>query len=201
MDFDIPTATDNCDTHMLSPVDTYMPRSASPTSDHAPRRVTSNAGAYDHVNNDAMDVDRARIHDSPDVMHPSDTYADRPRTPPLRYTPPRSPRLHATAAFTAAHAHGNHRSNSTGYIDSSRPPLRPRFSGLMGRPRAYSYQGASPSAPPRPPPKVNANNVVGVFGLSIRTTERDLEDEFGRFGEVEKVVIVYDQRASFIRQP
>jgi len=34
-----------------------------------------------------------------------------------------------------------------------------------------------------------------VFGLSIRTTERDLEDEFKRFGEVDKVIIVYDQRS------
>lgn len=56
------------------------------------------------------------------------------------------------------------------------------------------------SGPPQPPsrpgnaPPVQANNVLGVFGLSIRTRERDLEDEFSRFGEVEKVVIVYDQR-------
>lgn len=40
----------------------------------------------------------------------------------------------------------------------------------------------------------NPSNVLGVFGLSIRTTERDLDDEFSRFGRVEKVVIVYDQR-------
>jgi transformer-2 protein len=33
-----------------------------------------------------------------------------------------------------------------------------------------------------------------VFGLSIRTQERDLDDEFSRFGRVEKVTIVYDQR-------
>ncbi|KAI0722004.1 hypothetical protein C8T65DRAFT_692132 [Cerioporus squamosus] len=39
------------------------------------------------------------------------------------------------------------------------------------------------------------SNVLGVFGLSIRTTERDLDDEFSRFGRVEKVVIVYDQRS------
>lgn len=45
-------------------------------------------------------------------------------------------------------------------------------------------------APTNPTP----NNVLGVFGLSIRTTERDLDDEFGRHGRVEKVVIVYDQR-------
>lgn len=42
----------------------------------------------------------------------------------------------------------------------------------------------------------NPSNVLGVFGLSIRTQERDLDDEFGRFGRVEKVTIVYDQRVS-----
>lgn len=38
------------------------------------------------------------------------------------------------------------------------------------------------------------SNVLGVFGLSIRTQERDLDEEFSRFGRVEKVTIVYDQR-------
>ena len=42
----------------------------------------------------------------------------------------------------------------------------------------------------------NPSNVLGVFGLSIRTVERDLDEEFSRFGRVEKVVIVYDQRVS-----
>lgn len=42
----------------------------------------------------------------------------------------------------------------------------------------------------------NPSNVLGVFGLSIRTQERDLDDEFSRFGRVEKVTIVYDQRVS-----
>ena len=36
--------------------------------------------------------------------------------------------------------------------------------------------------------------MLGVFGLSIRTQERDLDEEFSRFGRVEKVTIVYDQR-------
>ena len=44
----------------------------------------------------------------------------------------------------------------------------------------------------------NPSNVLGVFGLSIRTQERDLEEEFSRFGRVEKVTIVYDQRVSGI---
>ncbi|KAH7931403.1 RNA-binding domain-containing protein, partial [Leucogyrophana mollusca] len=41
----------------------------------------------------------------------------------------------------------------------------------------------------------NPTAVLGVFGLSIRTQERDLDEEFSRFGRVEKVTIVYDQRS------
>ena len=37
-----------------------------------------------------------------------------------------------------------------------------------------------------------------MFGLSIRTEERDLDEEFSRFGTVEKVTIVYDQRVSLL---
>lgn len=44
--------------------------------------------------------------------------------------------------------------------------------------------------------KVKPTNILGVFGLSVRTGERDLQDEFSRHGEVEKIVIVYDQRVS-----
>lgn len=47
----------------------------------------------------------------------------------------------------------------------------------------------------------NPSNVLGVFGLSIRTTERDLDEEFTRFGHVEKVTIVYDQRVRFTLSP
>jgi len=43
-------------------------------------------------------------------------------------------------------------------------------------------------------PTIPVSNVLGVFGLSVRTRERDLEDEFGKYGDVEKVIIVYDQR-------
>jgi len=38
--------------------------------------------------------------------------------------------------------------------------------------------------------------MLGIFSLSIRTTEHDLDDEFSRYGRDEKVVIVYDQRVS-----
>lgn len=40
--------------------------------------------------------------------------------------------------------------------------------------------------------------MLGVFGLSIRTIERDLDEEFSRFGRVVKVTIVYDQRVGEI---
>lgn len=57
------------------------------------------------------------------------------------------------------------------------------------------------SSPPPPKPAAYANQVIprsevlGVFGLSIRTTEGALHDEFSRYGRVQKVVIVYDARS------
>lgn len=38
--------------------------------------------------------------------------------------------------------------------------------------------------------------MLGCFGLSIRTKDIDLEEEFSRYGRVEKATIVYDQRVS-----
>ena len=34
--------------------------------------------------------------------------------------------------------------------------------------------------------------ILGVFGLSLYTTERELEKEFSRFGPLEKVQVVLD---------
>lgn len=66
-------------------------------------------------------------------------------------------------------------------IPRVRPWRRTRSPGAVARPR---------HAPADPEP----TNIVGVFGLSVRTVEQDLEDEFGRVAPVEKVVIVYDAR-------
>lgn len=80
-----------------------------------------------------------------------------------------------------------------------RPSSPPRYSRYSHRDTYYGSSLTSRRGPPPRPanaPRPEANNVLGVFGLSIRTRERDLEDEFGRFGEVDKVVIVYDQRVS-----
>ena len=62
----------------------------------------------------------------------------------------------------------------------------------------YIPGSSDPTQPRRPPnaPAAEPNPVLGVFGLSVRTRERDLEDEFSKYGDVEKVVIVYDQRVS-----
>ncbi|EIW70743.1 hypothetical protein TREMEDRAFT_28739 [Tremella mesenterica DSM 1558] len=70
---------------------------------------------------------------------------------------------------------------------------------IIGRRRSEPIREALNPPPPRPrnaPQRVEPNRVLGVFGLSVRTRESDLEDEFMRYGDVEKVVIVYDQRQS-----
>ncbi|KAJ7590771.1 hypothetical protein C8J56DRAFT_933859 [Mycena floridula] len=86
------------------------------------------------------------------------------------------------------------------------PPLRGRSRSRSPPPRDDRYRSpvpyrrrSPPPAPPRRPAHApvapNPTNVLGVFGLSIRTQERDLDEEFGRYGRVEKVTIVYDQRS------
>ncbi|KAJ9123562.1 hypothetical protein QFC24_003777 [Naganishia onofrii] len=42
--------------------------------------------------------------------------------------------------------------------------------------------------------KAPPSQVLGVFGLSVQTRETDLDFEFSKFGTVESVNIVYDQR-------
>ena len=38
----------------------------------------------------------------------------------------------------------------------------------------------------------SANSCLGVFGLSLYTTERELEKEFGKFGPISKITVVLD---------
>ena len=37
-----------------------------------------------------------------------------------------------------------------------------------------------------------SNSCLGVFGLSLYTTERELEKEFGKFGPIAKITVVLD---------
>ncbi|KAI9283345.1 hypothetical protein BY458DRAFT_543617 [Sporodiniella umbellata] len=39
------------------------------------------------------------------------------------------------------------------------------------------------------------SNILGVFGLSLRTREEDLKEVFSEYGTIEKVTIVYDHRS------
>ncbi|KAK0498305.1 hypothetical protein EDD18DRAFT_83317 [Armillaria luteobubalina] len=94
------------------------------------------------------------------------------------------------------------------YSDAYNAPPPPQVPGdrdsapvARGRSRSRSrspFRPRSPVPPRRPahaPIAPNPTNVLGVFGLSIRTQERDLDEEFSRYGRVEKVTIVYDQRS------
>ncbi|KAI0092526.1 hypothetical protein BDY19DRAFT_924818 [Irpex rosettiformis] len=102
-----------------------------------------------------------------------------------------------TEAYTEAPPAAPPASSDTRDRDLPPPPARGR-SRSRSPARESSYRRSSPASrkPPHAPIAPNPSNVLGVFGLSIRTVERDLDDEFSRFGRVEKVVIVYDQRQS-----
>ena len=105
---------------------------------------------------------------------------------PFERTPP-SQRHH----YRRKHVHsrsGGYRSRSTSY---SPPHYRPTF-----------YRGGA-SGPGSPHMKrrvfeerdmPEASRVLGVFGLNLDTKEKDVKDEFRRFGPIEKVVIVYDHQ-------
>lgn len=81
----------------------------------------------------------------------------------------------------------------------------------------HDRDSSSRSAPPPPPKPHNApvrplpthlphrsltqlaqtpepSNVLGVFGLSIRTGDNHLYEEFARVARCEKAIVVYDQR-------
>uniref|UniRef100_A0A0K2T2J0 Transformer 2 beta homolog (Drosophila) [Latimeria chalumnae] n=1 Tax=Lepeophtheirus salmonis TaxID=72036 RepID=A0A0K2T2J0_LEPSM len=44
-------------------------------------------------------------------------------------------------------------------------------------------------------------NCLGIFGLSLYTTERELEKEFSKFGPIEKVTVVLDGKVSAPARP
>ncbi|KAF5320666.1 hypothetical protein D9619_001197 [Psilocybe cf. subviscida] len=76
----------------------------------------------------------------------------------------------------------------------SPPPRRSAHAALVSADTPHG--AAPPDTKEEKRQQPNPSNVLGVFGLSIRTQERDLEEEFTRYGRVEKVTIVYDQRQS-----
>ncbi|EKM59563.1 uncharacterized protein PHACADRAFT_250155 [Phanerochaete carnosa HHB-10118-sp] len=97
-----------------------------------------------------------------------------------------------------AEAYNDQPSSGPHPADRDRDVPPPRGRSRSRSPARDSFRRASP-VPKRPAQAPiqapNPSSVLGVFGLSIRTVERDLDEEFSRFGRVEKVVIVYDQRS------
>ncbi|THH14865.1 hypothetical protein EW146_g5519 [Bondarzewia mesenterica] len=83
-------------------------------------------------------------------------------------------------------------------VETPVPPARgrsrsrsPAHSGGYHSPPPFRRPSPPPRRPSHAPIAPNPSAVLGVFGLSIRTTERDLDEEFSRFGRVDKVTIVF----------
>jgi len=114
-----------------------------------------------------------------------------PAAPPVD---PYSDAYNAPPAATAAPTSANESRDAPRGRSRSRSP--PRSAGYRSPTFRNSRRSPAPRRPPHAPIQApNPSSVLGVFGLSIRTTERDLDEEFTRFGHVEKVTIVYDQRS------
>ncbi|KAJ3025383.1 UNVERIFIED_CONTAM: transformer 2 beta [Siphonaria sp. JEL0065] len=82
---------------------------------------------------------------------------------------------------------------------SRSPPPRRSYDDRRDRGDRYRFRDSrpprrfmSPSARGTPEPC----NVLGVFGLSILTRERDLEKLFGEFGRVQDIAILYDKHTN-----
>ena len=65
-------------------------------------------------------------------------------------------------------------------LHSSRSPMSSR------RRHTGDREAPSPSA------------CLGVFGLSLYTTERELEKEFSKFGPLEKITVVLDGKVRYV---
>lgn len=141
---------------------------------------------------DAPDYDPELCNDDDAGEHIDDGDYDMESRP--AYDDPATPRR--LPACEPIHYGRSPQFRSIRYIDRDYDADNSRSAAPSQGRASVSAPQARPAAETRPLIKADANPVLGVFGLSIRTKESDLEDEFGRYGAVEKVVIVYDQRAS-----
>ncbi|XP_073437526.1 transformer-2 protein homolog alpha isoform X2 [Dendrobates tinctorius] len=82
-----------------------------------------------------------------------------------------------------SHSHKK-RSKSRSYTPEYRR-RRSRSRSPMSNRRRHNGSRANP----------DPNTCVGVFGLSLYTTERDVRDVFSRYGPLSGVNVVYDQRS------
>lgn len=72
--------------------------------------------------------------------------------------------------------------------DCSRSMTPPRHYNRSRSPYGYGRQR---SAGPRE--NSSPSRCLGVFGMNLHTSERDLKDFFDRFGPIENVQVIYDQ--------
>ncbi|KAG1298943.1 hypothetical protein G6F66_001256 [Rhizopus arrhizus] len=141
-------------------------RSRSPNE----RRSRSRSPKYD------------RRSSSPPPRRYSVDHRSRSRSPPRRYSPDRRSRRHSRSR-----SKDNKRSRKSGHSPRRRS-RSPRYRRRSPRRDDKEFHGT------REEPE--ASNILGVFGLSLRTREGDLEDVFRQFGSIEKVTIVYDHRSN-----
>lgn len=105
-----------------------------------------------------------------------------------------------TTTLTMADDWGTTTETNGGGWEDEAPAKRRSPSPREERRRSRSFSPPRRRGPPPRPRRDDGNppaptNVLGVFGLSLRTVEADLQDAFGAYGTIEKVVIVYDNRS------
>jgi len=110
------------------------------------------------------------------------------RSPGSRSNSPRAARSRSRSGRSRSRTRSRSRRSSSGHY---------RRRTRSGSPRSRSPRSRSRSHPR--PTKVHGDrenptpsNCLGVFGLNFTTTERDLEREFGRYGNIESVQVVLD---------
>uniref|UniRef100_A0A8C3EBR3 Transformer-2 protein homolog beta n=1 Tax=Corvus moneduloides TaxID=1196302 RepID=A0A8C3EBR3_CORMO len=95
-------------------------------------------------------------------------------------------RRHSHRRYTRSRSHSHshrRRSRSRSYTPEYRR-RRSRSHSPMSNRRRHTGSRANP----------DPNTCLGVFGLSLYTTERDLREVFSRYGPLTGVNVVYDQR-------
>jgi len=105
-------------------------------------------------------------------------------------SPPRSPPRDKSPKGSPAKSKSRSRSRSRSRVERRRNKSKSR-SPSRGRSPKRARRSRSPKRATSPIPP---SRVLGVFGLSSSTTQRDLEEEFDRFGKLDKVDLIIDKR-------
>ncbi|XP_026577916.1 transformer-2 protein homolog alpha-like isoform X1 [Pseudonaja textilis] len=96
-------------------------------------------------------------------------------------------RRHSHRRYTRSRSHSHRRrSRSRSYTPEYRRRRSRSHSPMSNRRRHTGSRVCSANPDP--------NTCLGVFGLSLYTTERDLREVFSRYGPLSGVNVVYDQR-------